>query len=107
MRTAGIKDTLYVSGPNGTTYIWNNGNTDTTYYTGPIDADSVFYVVATNGGCSDTARYIMEIRPIPNAVPSISGTDFTNVYPNPSSTGFTVDLPIKAQINVCDITGRI
>ena len=41
------------------------------------------------------------------SVPSISGTDFVNIYPNPSSTEFTVDLATKAQIKVCDVTGRL
>ena len=262
VKCKGEKDTLYLAGPGGTTYVWDNGSTNTFYYTGDIEADSTFYVVATNGGCSDTTYFTVgiwgrsyafisppawpecpgsdvlliasstgigpftyswspggqttdtitvnpttptsysvtiingcgnsaaksttvtpdnptmslccnaiilaghdtllvangsvsdilsfqwspsvtclnpplcdsvQVSPSvtttytvtgtdslgchveryvtinvgPAAVPSISGTDFINIYPNPSSTAFTIDLPVKAQIMVCDITGRL
>ncbi len=52
----GIKDTLTVSG--GNSYVWSNGNTSTTYYTGPINADSTISVIAYNSlGCSDTTHF--------------------------------------------------
>lgn len=176
----GVADTLSVSGPGGTTYIWDNGRTTTIIHTGPIEADSTFSVIATNAGCSDTTYFTVDVRIAPaitfsvdticsgsciTLYPSItsnppatsfiwntgattdtttvcpdSGTiylftasngcparksdtiyvkvceginnitassDFGNVYPNPSYTEFTVDLPTKARISVCDITGRI
>ena len=57
----GVRDTLTVTGPNGTTYSWNNA----TYITGPIEADSTFYVIATNNGCSDTTYFTVVLRVAP------------------------------------------
>src|SRR5215469_2866536 len=68
----GITDTLTAHGPVGTSYIWNNGTTDSIYVTGPIDADSIFYVVATKAGCSDTAKYYVKLRNPDNGILSIS-----------------------------------
>lgn len=65
-KCSGVRDTIHVSGPNGTTYLWNNGNTRTSYVTGPIEADSTFYVVATYGGCSDTTYFTVVLRVRPN-----------------------------------------
>ncbi len=64
-KCSGYKDTLRVTGPAGTTYLWNNGRTNTSYVTGPIFADSTFYVVATNGGCSDTTFFKVTLRTPP------------------------------------------
>ncbi len=38
---------------------------------------------------------------------SISPNNIVNIYPNPSSTEFTLDLPTKALLSVSDITGRV
>ncbi len=174
----GVRDTLTVSGPNGTTYQWSEGYTQTTIFTGPIDADSTFYVVATNGGCSDTTYFNVTLRLPPvitfnppticlgvetcvtanatgtnspftylwsmgettdsicvtptdsmpfiivtvsngckatkmltatncTGINNITESSVINIYPNPSSTSFTLDLPTKSQIKVCDITGRV
>jgi hypothetical protein len=176
----GVRDTLFVHGPSATTYIWDNGETTTSIVTGPIDADSTFYVIATNSGCSDTTYYNVTERLAPSITVSSPDTvckgtnvcltahasgigpitylwepegatkdtlcispdstrsytvtvsngctnmaitriavipclgidnvsSFTgyNIYPNPSSTEFTLDLPTKAQIKVCDITGHV
>lgn len=54
-------DTLTVSGPKGTTYMWNNGNTNTSIIT-YINANKTFYVIATNGGCSDTGYFTVTLR---------------------------------------------
>jgi hypothetical protein len=58
----GERDTLTVNGPNGTTYVWDNGKTTISILTGDIDGDSTFYVVATNGGCSDTGYFTVVLR---------------------------------------------
>ena len=54
----GVIDTLYASG--GTSYVWSNGNTTSTYKTGPIEADSTVTLTTYNSlGCpSDTTFYI-------------------------------------------------
>ena len=64
----GVRDTLHVSGPNGTTFLWNDGSTTTSYLTGPIDADSSFNVIATNGGCSDTTYFTVTLKIKPNII---------------------------------------
>jgi hypothetical protein len=177
----GVSDTLSLSGPSATTYLWSDGNTTTSIITGPIEADSTFYVIANNGGCIDTTYFNVTVK-IPPVVninhidsicagngiclsPNVSGTgpftflwspggktsdticvnpvidmvytvtvsngctttkmdtvvlvnctginnitaspDFINIYPNPSSTEFTMSLPAKAVVNVFDITGRM
>ncbi len=56
-------------------------------------------------GCSADTSVIIWI--IPSAVPFISGTDFVNIYPNPSSTEFTLNIATKAMVKVCDVTGRL
>jgi len=65
----GESDTLTASG--GTTYLWNNGNTTTTYYTGAIKANSTFTVIAYNSyGCSHDTT--IAIHPIPLPIPVIT-----------------------------------
>jgi len=60
----GIKDTLTVTG--GASYLWNNGTTNTIYYTGNIDADSMVTVVAFNSlGCPDTTQFNITLRGTP------------------------------------------
>ena len=175
-----VKDSLFLNGPSATTYLWSDGETTTAIGTGPIDADSTFYVIANNGGCIDTTYYNVRVKLPPSVitptkesfcsgtnvciVPFVGGSGpFTyswapggkttdsicvspssttvytltvsngcnntaedtlvpvncagintittssgyNIYPNPSSTSFTIDLQTKSLINVCDITGRI
>lgn len=89
-KCAGVKDTLTVSG--GTTYLWSNGKTTTTYYTGPINGDSTITLIAYNSlGCPDTTRIkITErikpaIKPIPSAV-TCNGSPVT-LTANPIGTG--------------------
>ncbi len=61
----GVKDTLTVSG--GTSYLWSNGSTKSSYVTGPIYADSTVSVIAYNAlGCSDTATFTINFRAVPN-----------------------------------------
>ncbi len=60
----GGKDTLKVSG--GTSYVWQNGTTKTTYYTGDINADSTIKVYAYNSlGCIDSTTFAITVRPPP------------------------------------------
>jgi gliding motility-associated-like protein len=56
---AGSKDTITVSSStNPTTYLWSNGTTSTSYYTGAIDGDSAISVTAENSlGCPSKAIY--------------------------------------------------
>jgi len=60
----GVRDTLVVSdsvGPD--TYIWDNGKTTTSIYTGLIDNDSTFSVTAYNKlGCPTTITYAVDLR---------------------------------------------
>lgn len=70
----GAPDTLTVSGPNGTTYAWDNGQTTTSIIT-YVNSNSTFYVVATNGGCSDTGYFKVTLR-LPPAVTANSPASF-------------------------------
>jgi gliding motility-associated-like protein len=57
----GVIDTLTVSG--GTKYLWGNGSTKTTYYTGDINADSTITVTAYNSlGCSHDTSFSITVR---------------------------------------------
>ncbi len=65
VKCAGTKDTLTVSG--GTTYLWSNGTTTTSYITGQIKGDSIITVIAYNSlGCADTTRFKIteKIKPV-------------------------------------------
>ena len=67
----GVRDTLFVHGPSATTYLWSDGQTTTSIFTGRIDADSTFYVIGTNAGCSDTTYFNVTLR-LPPTVSIIS-----------------------------------
>jgi gliding motility-associated-like protein len=60
----GVRDTLTVTNLNGpATYVWSDGKTTTTIYTGLIDADSTFTVIAYNKlGCPGVATYPVSLR---------------------------------------------
>jgi len=62
LKCKGQKDTLTASG--GTTYLWSNGSTDSTYITHDINADSTFKVVGyALAGCGeDTAQITVKLR---------------------------------------------
>jgi len=65
------------------------------------------YTVTGTDSLGCQVQRIITIVVEPAAVPTILGTDFVNVYPNPSSTVFTIDIQAKAILEVCDVTGRI
>lgn len=71
----------------------------------PVITTNYTVTATTNVGCQ--VERVLTVVVDPSAIPTISGTDFVNVYPNPSSTEFTIDLQTKAKIDVCDITGRL
>jgi hypothetical protein len=62
-------------------------------------------VGSDSAGCQAEERVTITISPA--GVQSISQTDVVNIYPNPSSKTFTLNLPAKALVNVCDIMGRL
>ncbi len=67
LKCKGVKDTLTVTG--GVTYKWSNGSTSTTYYTGPINADSTITVTAYNAiGCSHDTTFKITVKPITDTV---------------------------------------
>jgi gliding motility-associated-like protein len=67
----GVKDTLSVSG--GTKYIWDNGTTKTSYYTGDINSDSTIKVYAFNSlGCEDSTDFTIVVRTQPTVTVSAS-----------------------------------
>ncbi len=66
-KCTGEKDTLTASG--GTSYIWGNGNTSNTYYTGPINGDSTLTVTVFNvQGCSHDTTFAIHALTTPTAV---------------------------------------
>jgi gliding motility-associated-like protein len=74
----GVKDTLTVSG--GTSYLWSDGSTKTTYYTGPIKADSTITVISYNSlGCPDTEKFPITVTPPPALAISDTNTCFNNL----------------------------
>lgn len=109
----GQSDTLYAIGPNIISYQWEPSNQVTCL--NPPLCDSVlvsptitttYKVIGTDSaGCETEAAMIVTVSPA--GVQSISGAKLVNVYPNPSSTEFTLSLQNKAFLQVADITGRI
>jgi gliding motility-associated-like protein len=82
----GMKDTLVVSG--GTTYLWSNGSTKATYYTGDINGDSTFTVIAYNSlMCADTNHITITSRANP---------DITIIAPKAACSGNPVEIVAKA-----------
>lgn len=67
----------------------------TTYTVGGIDT----------AGCP--AELALEIIVGYAGISSISQAKPINIYPNPSPTGFTFSLSEKAEIKLCDVTGRL
>ena len=100
-----------VAGGNSDSYLWEPAVT----CLNPPLCDSVkvtptvtttYTVVGTdNLGCSidETVTIVVGAA----GVPSILETDGVTIYPNPSSTSFTIDIQAKAILSVCDITGRV
>ncbi len=86
----GGKDTLKVSG--GTTYVWQNGSTKTSYYTGDINADSTIKVYAFNSlGCEDSITYTVVVRPPPtvsNIIPPFTCANTAAVITVDASSSF-------------------
>ena len=101
---------LVASGSNMVYYSWTPGGICLSSNCDSMEvAPTVTTTYTVSGidslGCS--VQRVVTIVVGPASVPSISGTGFVNIYPNPSSTSFTVDLPTKAMIKVCDVTGRL
>lgn len=109
----GIADTLMVNSSNGpTTYIWSNGNTTTTYITGPIDADSIISVTGYNAlGCShDTSfRITVILPPCTQGINEIQLADQFYIFPNPNNGIFTIVSEFengKSLIEIYNILGE-
>jgi len=87
----GRTDTLTVSSStHPTAYVWSDGETTTTYKTGPIDADSTIYLTAYNAlGCAitDTFRIMAEIC---TGIDEIQNLYQFQIYPNPNNGVFSV-----------------
>ncbi|HTB32899.1 MAG TPA: gliding motility-associated C-terminal domain-containing protein, partial [Bacteroidia bacterium] len=85
----GVKDTLTVTG--GTTYVWQNGSTKTTYYTGPINSDSTITLIAFNSlNCPDTTTFNITLRDAPtvNITPPTLTCANSPVILTANATGF-------------------
>lgn len=76
-KCTGAEDTLTVSG--GAYYQWGNGSTSDTYFTGPIEADSIITVTAYNSlGCASTANFVIDVAPSPNVMVTDTNTCFNS-----------------------------
>lgn len=102
---------LYVSGSKPSAkYRWTpttglNCDTCDTLQASPTTTTTYTVTETDSMGCMADTTVVVRVGPA--AIFQVHTSSFVNVYPNPSSTEFTVDLPAKAQINVCDITGRL
>jgi len=109
----GETDTLTVSCSHGPdTYIWSNGNTTTTYITGPIDADSTITVTAFNAlGCSHDTTFMIVLRP-PPCLSDINDIQYPvrfDIFPNPSNGIFTIESETeidKASAEIYNVLGE-
>jgi len=107
-------DTLLVANGNGViSYQWQpassvvclNALCDSVQATPTVT--TTYTVIGTDFlGCQGLDTVTITVNYI-SVAPSISESDFVNIYPNPSSTRFTVELQTKALLKLCDITGRI
>ncbi len=96
----GKTDTLTVTG--GTHYLWNNGSTSNTYYTGAIMADSLIRVTAYNSfGCSDTASFLILVDTTCNMgiEPLSAANGGINLFPNPNGGVFYIEIRNNTETN--------
>lgn len=109
LKCKGSRDTLTVAG--GKTYLWSNGNTTTTYVTGPIQADSTITVTAYNVlGCShDTTFKIAVDTSCPLGINKIQYDSRFHIFPNPNNGIFTLKSSVengKSSIEIYNVLGE-
>ncbi len=86
----GHKDTLYING--ASTYLWSNGKTTSTYFTGPIFGDSMIYVTAFNQiGCTvtDSFKITMDIC---TGINEVQNSNQFYISPNPNNGIFSISI---------------
>jgi uncharacterized repeat protein (TIGR03803 family) len=99
IKCKGKTDTLTASG--GTKYLWSNGSTQTTYFTGPINADSTITLVAYNSfGCTDTAHFTITVDTnCPTGINEVQNNKTViQIFPNPNNGQFTIQLAKSHQL---------
>jgi len=76
-KCTGSPDTLTVSG--AFVYVWGNGSTSNTYFTGDINADSVITVTGFNSiGCPESKSFTINVAPAPNVTLTYTNTCLNN-----------------------------
>jgi hypothetical protein len=78
------------------------------------DVSASVTMTVSNGICSDTRKKIIEIIPATNSfrnMASFHGISFANIFPNPNSGVFTIDISTfdhtDISINLMDSEGKI
>jgi hypothetical protein len=94
-----------VSGIGPFTYFWSPGGKTTDSICVSPSVPTIYNVSVSNG-CTTTKFDTVFVRTCTGINTITSSTQY-NIYPNPSSTSFTLDIQIKALVKVCDITGRV
>lgn len=105
MICSGQSATLTASG--GTTYSWNTGATNSSVVVSPT-VGTTYTVQGTDAnGCSKSATVTQSVSAC-TGIEALLGSNgtFMNVYPNPTSGQFTIELSSPADLSVINVVGQ-
>lgn len=106
-----LNESAVLTAGGANTYSWSNGNTTSSISVSPtIDVTYYYTVVGTDtNNCIATASQSLIVSKCTGFEKTFSDASQINVYPNPSTGVFNVELTSNAtkDIQVIDLTGRI
>jgi hypothetical protein len=100
-------NSVTLSGTGATTYTWSNGAQTSTVVVSPT-VTTVYTLTGKNtAGCANTAT-VTQVVNLCTGIENPGGNTFSiNVYPNPSTGLFTLELYANAKISVLDVLGKV
>lgn len=104
-----VNGTIITANTSGALYQWINCNTQTpisgeTGQSFTATANGLYAVIVTENGCSDTSACTqISGLSVPNEIPNAT----LNIYPNPSSGDFQVNVDQSLDIRITDVSGKI
>ena len=97
-----------ITATGGTTYSWNTGATNSSIVVTPT-IQTTYTVQGTDGnGCSKTATVTQNVSAC-TGIQSLAGSNEIqmNVYPNPTSGQFTIELSNSADLFITNAVGQV